>query len=137
MKATNAAGDLYRMWPKINRYGRFEAINGKMFSFSSNSVVTGSYVNIPRAIAADPVVGLTANGKAYATHNLRKTMAFNLAYSDGSVRTAIVRGDTPLPVSGDYKAIIATIQYLEAVIDGSATTNAYSYNIYGQVPYLP
>ena len=64
-------------------------------------------------------------------------MAFNLGYTDGSVRTVNIKPETPLPVSGDHKAIIAMIQYLETVGNGSNTTPAYDYPTYGQIPLMP
>ena len=45
--------------------------------------------------------------------------------------------DTVMPPSGDYKQIIAMIQYLEAVNAGAATTDRYDYTAYADVPQLP
>jgi hypothetical protein len=135
MKAVNATPDLYRIWPKLAKYGRGPKGNVELFNLATNSKVTGAYPEIPRAIVCDPTVGFTTNGKAYVTHNLRQSMAFNLGYTDGSVRTAQIKPTTPLPVSGDYKAIIAMIQYMESVVAGSTTTNAYDYNTYAVIPF--
>lgn len=136
MKAVNASGDLYRLWPKINRYGKSPGTS-EVYNLALNAQRSGIYPNIARAIVTDPVYGHTTNGQGYVTHNLRKSFAFNLGYPDGSVRTAQIRSDTPLPRSGQYKEIISIIQYLEMVLGGSTTTTAYDYTAYADVPFIP
>ena len=136
MKAVNTAGALYRMWPKLHRYGQSPKGHTQVFNLSGGGVTAGGYVNIPRAIVSDPVYGHTTNGKGYVTHNLRKSFAFNLGYTDGSVRTANVKSDTSLPTSGDYKQIIAIVQYLEQVVGGTTTTPGYVYATYADIPYV-
>ena len=138
MKAVNATPELYRLWPKIHRYGQSpNKGNTQIFNLANNAQTTGVYPNIPRAIVADPVYGHVTNGRAYATHNLRKSMAFNLGYADGSVRTAQVKPDTQLPMSGDYKQIISIVQYLETLVGGSPTTSGYDYPAYADIPLMP
>jgi hypothetical protein len=137
MKAVDAAGNLYRLWPKIHSYGKAPKGQIQLYNLSSSSVVQGAYPNIGRAIVCDPAIGFVSNGKAYVTHDLRKSMSFNLGFTDGSVRTVNVKPGTPLPVSGDHKGIISMIQYFEAVLDGGATTSAYDFPTYSGIPYLP
>jgi prepilin-type N-terminal cleavage/methylation domain-containing protein len=137
MKAINSAGDLYRLWPKISQFGRYPKGTTQLYNLSGAAASTGQYPMIPRAIVADPFIGQTTAGQAYVTHNFRKSFAFNLGFPDGSVRTVNVRPDTPLPVSGDYKAIVAMAQYLEAVAAGSTSTPAYDFSTYGQIPQMP
>jgi type II secretory pathway pseudopilin PulG len=136
MKAVNASGDLYRMWPKLAKYGRSPSGATPLYSLASGGQTTGVYPNIPRAIVTDPVCG-TSGQRAYVTHNLRKSLAFNLGFADGSVRTVNVRPDTPMPASGDHKAIIATIQYLEAVDARANPTDGYDFTTYGSIPLMP
>ena len=136
MKAVNPAGDLFRMWPKLHRYGVSPKGNTQVFNLASGTVTSGAYANVPRAIVSDPVYGHSTNGRAYVTHNLRKSMAFNLGYTDGSVRTANVKPDTSLPKSSDYKAIIGIMQYLEQVVGGSTTTAGYDFPTYADIPYV-
>jgi type II secretory pathway pseudopilin PulG len=137
MKAVNAAGDLYRLWPKIPGYGRSPKGSITLYNLATSATQTGQYQNMPRAIVVDPVNGFVAGGKGYATHDLHKSMAFNLGFSDGSVRTVQVSPDTKLPGSGDYKGDIAFIQYLEAVANGSTSTPKYDYPTYAPIPYMP
>ena len=137
MKAVGTSKDLFRMWPKISQYGRTSKGDIQLLNLSSNAASTGTYPNIPRAIVTDPVYGHTSGGVAYATHNLRRSMVFNLGYTDGSVRTASVKAGTPLPVSADYKAIINIIQYLETVVGGNATTVGYDPVKYADIPWTP
>ncbi len=136
MKAVNPVPELYRMWPKIGKYGK--TINGmQTFNLSANAISTIPYQNIPRAIVCDPVYGHTTGGKAYITHKIGSEMAFNLGYTDGSVRSVRIKGNTILPNSGEYKQIISIIQYLEAVANGSANTASYTYgnNEFACIPY--
>lgn len=56
--------------------------------------------------------------------------------SDGSVRTATVHSSIPLPVSGDHKAIVAVIQYLEETLAGGADPQ-YNFQKYGDIPLIP
>jgi prepilin-type N-terminal cleavage/methylation domain-containing protein len=137
MKAINTTPDLYRMWPKIHRYGKSPKGEVALFNLAAGAQATGSYPELPRAIVTDPVYGHITNGKAYVTHNLRSALAFNLGFTDGSVRTAQIKPDTALPVSGDYKQIIGIIQYLETVLGGNTTTNAYNYATYSSIPLAP
>jgi prepilin-type N-terminal cleavage/methylation domain-containing protein len=122
---------LFRLWPKISGYGKSPG-GSRVHNLALNAERDGIYTNIPRAIVTDPTIGTAGIG--YVTHNLRKTYAFNLGFSDGSVRTVQIRSDTPMPPSGDYKQIIAMIQYLEAVNAGTTTTTAYDFTTYGDVP---
>ena len=135
MKWVNSKSGMYRLWPRINGYGKSPSGSITLYNLASSSTTTGQYPNMPRAIVADPCIGLVTNGKAYVTHNLHSSMAFNLGFADGSVRTVNVKPDTPLPVSGDANAIIAMIQYLEAVSNGSASTTAYDFPTYSSIPY--
>ena len=135
MKASPPDNKLWRAWPKLGGYGKFAG--RQVFNLASGTASDGAYPNMPRAIITDPAVGQWTDGKAYATHNLRKSLAFNLGYPDGSVRTAQVKPQTPLPVSGDYNAIIAMIQYLETVVNNTTTTPGYDYATYSDIPYLP
>jgi prepilin-type N-terminal cleavage/methylation domain-containing protein len=138
MKAVpSPAGDLYRMWPKLTRYGRGPKGETPLWNLSSKSQATGAYPEIARAIVTDPVYGHSTGGKAYATHNLRTAMAFNLGYPDGSVRTAQVKPDTQLPTSGKYEQIISIVQYLEAVLGGATTTPGFDFATYGNIPFTP
>ena len=137
MRAANATPDLYRLWPKLSRYGKSSGTAVPLLNLATNAQTIGIYPGIPRAIVTDPVYGHITNGKAYATHNLRKTLAFNLGYPDGSVRTAQVKPDTPLPKSGDYQQIIAIVQYLETLVGGSPITAGYDTTAYAAVPLLP
>jgi prepilin-type N-terminal cleavage/methylation domain-containing protein len=136
MKAVNAGGDLYRLWPRITKYGKSPAGAG-LFSLATNSQKSGVYPQIPRAIVSDPVYGHVTSGKAYVTHNLRKSISFNLGYTDGSVRTANISPNTPLPNSGDYKQIISIMQYLETVVGGTTQTPGYDYATYADIPLTP
>jgi prepilin-type N-terminal cleavage/methylation domain-containing protein len=122
---------LFRLWPKISGYGKSPG-GSRVYNLALNAERDGIYSNIPRAIVTDPTIGTAGIG--YVTHNLRKTYAFNLGFSDGSVRTVQIRSDTPMPPSGDYKQIIAMIQYLEAVNAGTTTTTTYDFTTYGDVP---
>ena len=137
MKAVNATPDLYRIWPRIHRYGKEPKGNIELFNLATNSVTTDLYPDVPRAIATDPVYGHVTGGRTYATHNLRNSMAFNLAYADGSVQTAYVKGNTQLPNSGKYKEIISIIQYLEQLVGGVTKGEGYVYQDYAGAPYLP
>jgi hypothetical protein len=140
MRAVNATGDLYRLWPRISKYGKSLGTNTALFNVATGAQTTGTYPNIPRAIVTDPVYGHTSGGRGYVTHNLKKFYAFNLGFSDGSVRTVNVAQETSLPVSGDYKGIIAVIQYLEAVDAGTAPTKVYdstTWSKYADVPLIP
>jgi prepilin-type N-terminal cleavage/methylation domain-containing protein len=138
MKAVpNPMGDLYRAWPKIHSFGKGPKGDGAVYNLSSGSQGTGGYPSIPRAIVTDPVYGHTTGGKAYATHNLRTAMAFNLGFADGSVRTAQVKPDTQLPKSGNYKEIMSIVQYLETVLGGATTTAGYDYATYSNIPLMP
>lgn len=132
--APGGAG-LYRLWPKITKYGQSPKTAIQLHNLATTGVTTGIYPNIPRAIVSDPAIGLVANGKQYVSHNLKNTFAFNLGYTDGSVRTVQVKSGTPLPVSGDHKAIVAMIQYLEMVGAGAAPTSGYDFTKYGEIPY--
>ncbi|HYO07974.1 MAG TPA: type II secretion system protein [Tepidisphaeraceae bacterium] len=139
-----ADGSLFRLWPKLHRFGRAPKGTIKLWNPSTalpptGTVTNGSYPEIPRAIVADPVYGHLAggSGRAYATHNLRKSMAFNLGFADGSVRTANVHPGTQLPESGKYQEIIAIVQYLEQFLGGSVSTKGYDYATYAPVPYMP
>jgi len=133
-KSTNATGALYRLWPRISGYGKSPG-GSRVFNLALNAERDGIYTNIPRAFVTDPTIG--TSGIGYVTHNLRKTYAFNLGFTDGSVRTVQVRSDTTMPPSGDYKQIIAMIQYLEAVNAGTTTTDRYDFTTYGDVPQIP
>ena len=135
MKAIDTTPNLYRAWPKLNSYGKFAG--SQVFNLAGNTQASRPYPNVPRAIVTDPVYGHTTAGRGYVTHNFRKSMAFNLGYTDGSVRTPQIKYDTPLPASGDYKQIIATIQYLEVVVGGSPSTAAYDYATYSDIPFMP
>ena len=135
MKAIDATPNLYRAWPRLNGYGKYAG--NQVFNLANSAQSAGAYPNIPRAIVTDPVYGHTTTGRGYVTHNLRRSIAFNLGYTDGSVRTAIIKYDTPLPASSDYKAIIATIQYLETVVGGSTSTPGYDYPTYSDIPFVP
>lgn len=139
MKAANTTPDLYRMWPKIQKYGQSPKGSIPLFNLATNAQTQGAYQNIPRAIVTDPVYGHVTNGKAYATHYVGSSMSFNLGYPDGSVRTATVKSNLPLPNSGQYKQIISVIQYLETVLGGNAMSNTYNYSAgdYAAVPLLP
>jgi type II secretory pathway pseudopilin PulG len=130
-KSVDATGSLYRLWPKIGNYGKSPGIS-RVFNLMSNAQQDGIYPNIPRALVTDPTIGTAGIG--YVTHNLRKTYAFNLGFPDGSVRTVQIRSDTPMPPSGDYKRIIAMIQYLEAVNAGTTTTDRFDFATYGDIP---
>jgi len=130
-KSVDATGSLYRLWPKIGNYGKSPGIS-RVFNLMTNAQRDGIYPNIPRALVTDPTIGTAGIG--YVTHNLRKAYAFNLGFSDGSVRTVQIRSETPMPPSGDYKGIIAMIQYLEAVNAGTTTTDRYDFLTYADVP---
>jgi len=133
-RSTNATGALFRLWPRINNYGKSPGVS-RVFNLALNAERDGIYPNIPRALVADPTIGTAGIG--YVSHNLRKTFAFNLGFSDGSVRTVQIRSDTAMPPSGDYKQIISMIQYLEAVNAEATTTNRYDYTAYSDVPQIP
>jgi hypothetical protein len=49
-------------------------------------------------------------GRAYGTHSLGSSMAFNPGISDGGVRTACAKSGTQLPGSGEYERIIGISQ---------------------------
>jgi prepilin-type N-terminal cleavage/methylation domain-containing protein len=127
MKAVGAAFDLYRMWPRIPGYGVSPKGTTNLYNLATGAADVGQYPNIARAIVTDPIYGHVTGGKAYATHYIGRTMAFNLAYPDGSVSTAVISADTVLPNSGGYKQIISVVQYLEAVNDNSAAAGIYNY----------
>ena len=133
-KSVDAAGSLYRLWPKINNYGKSPG-GSRVFNLNLNTIRDGIYPNMPRAIVTDPAHGTA--GVAYVTHNLRKQYAFNLGFSDGSVRAVHIRSDTPMPPSGNYKQIITLIQYLEAVNAGATTTDRYDLTVYADIPQMP
>ena len=131
---TTPTAGLYRLWPKINNYGKSSG-GGRVWNLSLGAERDGIYPNIPRALVADPTIGTAGIG--YVTHNLRKAYAFNLGFSDGSVRTVQIKPDTPMPPSGNYNQIIALIQYLEAVNAGTTTTDRYDFTTYADVPKVP
>jgi prepilin-type N-terminal cleavage/methylation domain-containing protein len=133
-KSTSATGALFRLWPKISGYGKSPG-GARVFNLALSAERDGIYSNIPRAFVTDPTIG--TSGIGYVTHNLHKTFAFNLGFTDGSVRTVQIRSDTVMPPSGDYKQIIAVIQYLEAVNAGTTTTDRYDFTAYGDVPQMP
>jgi len=133
-KSVDAAGTLYRLWPKINNYGKSPG-GSRVFNLNLNAERDGIYPNMSRAIVADPTHGTA--GIAYVTHNLRKQYAFNLGFPDGSVRTINIRSDTLMPPSGNYKQIITLIQYLEAVNAGATTTDRYDLTVYADIPQMP
>lgn len=137
MKAINTTPDLYRLWPRIYQYGKSSKGTVTLFNLANNAQSTGVYPTIPRAIVSDPAVGQVANGQAYVTHNMRKSFAFNLGFADGSVQTVNISSSTPLPVSGDYKAIVSMIQYLESVNGGIAKTSGYDFATYSSIPMGP
>ena len=97
-KSTDAGGALYRLWPKISGYGKSPG-GSRIFNLALGAERDGIYPNIPRAFVTDPTIGTAGIG--YVTHNLRKTYAFNLGFTDGSVRTVQIRSDTPMPPSGN------------------------------------
>src|SRR5688572_17929064 len=130
-KSVDATGSLYRLWPKIGNYGKSPGIS-RVFNLMSNAQRDGIYPNISRALVTDPTIGTAGIG--YVTHNLRKSFAFNMGFADGSVRTVQIRSDTTMPPSGDYKQIIAMIQYLEAVLAGTTITDRYDFLTYADVP---
>jgi len=134
MKYVVSKSGLYRLWPRIPGYGKWSSGNTALYNLATSASVTGAYPNMPRAIVADPVNANTAGGKGYSTHNLHSSMAFNLGFSDGSVRTINVKPDTKLPGSGDYQGDISFIQYLEAVNNGSTTTTSYDFPTYAPIP---
>jgi prepilin-type N-terminal cleavage/methylation domain-containing protein len=138
---TAVAQDFMRIWRKVPGYGKSpggsQVWNMHLPVPNSGSVRDGAYPNIARAIVSDPVYGHLDGGRAYATHDLRKSLAFNLGYLDGSVRTATVKSDMILPNSGRHREIISAIQYLETVLGGSTTTNNYEHAAYGDIPYTP
>jgi prepilin-type N-terminal cleavage/methylation domain-containing protein len=136
MKAVGSANDLYRLWPKIPGYGVSPKNATQLYNLASGAVTTGIYPQLSRALVSDPVYGHSTGGKGYATHHIGNTMAFNLGYPDGSVRTAVIKASTVLPNSGEYKQIISIIQYLETVNDSGATPPIYDY-LTGQFSEIP
>jgi prepilin-type N-terminal cleavage/methylation domain-containing protein len=138
MKAVDTSSkNLYRIWPKIQKYRRSPQGATQLYNLTTGTQAAGAYPSVPRAIVTDPVYGHVTNGRAYATHNFRKSMAFNLGFTDGSVRTVQVKPDTQLPKSGDYKQIISIVQYLEQLLGGSTSTNGYDTTAYADVPFMP
>ena len=139
MKAVPPTNDLYRLWPKLSKYGRAPKGAIGLYNLATSTQSNGVYADIPRAIVCDPIYGHTTGGKAYVTHSMGSTMAFNLGYTDGSVRTARIKSSTVLPNSGEYKQIISAVQYLEAVLGGGATPGSYDYATgeYAKIPQLP
>jgi prepilin-type N-terminal cleavage/methylation domain-containing protein len=135
-----AAVELYRMWPRISGYGKSPKGEISLYNLATSSTSRGIYPQLMRALVADPIYSHTADGqgRGYATHLVGSTLAFNLGYADGSVRTARVKRNTPLPGSGEYKQTISIIQYMEAVADGAPTSGSYSYSdgTYASIPLL-
>jgi hypothetical protein len=108
-----------------------------LYNLATSAPTPGVYPGIGRAMVVDPVNGHIAGGRAYATHYLRNSLAFNLGYSDGSVQTAYVKGNVALPLAGEYKQGISFIQYLEEVIGGTAAAGDYVYDKYAGIPMIP
>jgi prepilin-type N-terminal cleavage/methylation domain-containing protein len=130
MKAVGAAKDLYRPWRHLAKYGRSGKSDQELFNLATSTSSTGSYPGVARAIVVDPIYGhsdIQQQQAAYVTHNLGKTYAFNMGYTDGSVRTAIVKSTTHLPKSGDVKRMVSMVQYLEMVLEGRAEPGVYKF----------
>jgi prepilin-type N-terminal cleavage/methylation domain-containing protein len=136
MKADPQKKDLWRIWPRIPGYGKTPNGDMTLYNLATGATTTGTYPNVPRAIVTDPVYGHVSGGRAYATHNLRSSMAFNLGFADGSVRTAFAKADTQLPNSGEYKQIISIIQYLEQNLGGNTPTDGFDYPTYADIPMM-
>ena len=128
---------LWRLWPKLPGYGKSPQSTIQVFNLATNTAGDGIYPNMPRAMVLDPAIG--TSGIGYVTHNLRKSFAFNLGFPDGSVRTVHIRSDTVMPPSGNYRQLIAMIQYLEAVNNGSAVVapGAAYFAAHGDIPMMP
>lgn len=138
MKAVNTTPDLYRIWPKVSKYGVAPKGTIPLFNLATNAATTGTYSSVPRALVSDPVYGHVTGGKAYATHHVGNWMAFNLGYTDGSVKTVRVKSSIVLPSSGQYKQIISILQYLEESADGGGAGNYdYSEGAFANIPLIP
>ena len=143
MKATDVtaatAGNFYRLWPRLQKFGRLAKTDVPLFNMATSAVTTGGYPQMSRAIVTDPIYGHTTGGRAYVTHLSKGNYAFNIGCSDGSVRTGYVSTNTILPNSGQHRQIISVLQYLETVVDGANSPGTYDYatGLYSNIPMIP
>lgn len=134
MKAINTAGDLYHLWPRISRYGRSPSGTTMIYNLGTGATSTGVYPQMPRVLVSDPTVGTNSN--ANVPHDFHQYFAFNIGLADGSVRTVNITSKVILPASGDYKAVIAMVQQLEAVNNGAAPDPINYKTTFGDVPEM-
>ena len=73
---------MQRWWSKLANYGRVPKSAVAVQAYSSTT--TYQFPEMPYALACDPMYDL-----AYATHAQGRSRCWNLAYADGSVRSAV------------------------------------------------
>jgi prepilin-type N-terminal cleavage/methylation domain-containing protein len=154
MKRKNGGtAGLYLMWPKIPGFGKISAsglwdvssILGNPGTLPGAAAADQSvaYPNIARAIVTDPIYGHKndgdglGDGKGYAMHRTKGTFTFNMGYSDGSVRAAVVPITTRLPASGNFGPLLTAIQYMEHVVDGGIDGPLKMGTKYSYIPQQP
>ena len=118
-------------WKKINNFGKVP--KGAILAWTPfNGDQTITFHNIPRALASDPLYDVQ-----YATHLNGKSRAWNLLFSDGSVR--IVACDSRVGrAGGKWERYLDHLGLLEALATGEQVdlNGAWQNKEYNAIPYL-
>jgi prepilin-type N-terminal cleavage/methylation domain-containing protein len=115
-RTVNGARVMQPWWKKINNYGK--APKGPITAAAFSGDVSFQFPDMPRCIAADPI-----NDLKFATHASGTKRSWNLAYADGSVRTANVDYRVGR-ASGNWQRYLDLLVFLEYVADGRNVNTA-------------
>ncbi|HEX3355335.1 MAG TPA: prepilin-type N-terminal cleavage/methylation domain-containing protein [Tepidisphaeraceae bacterium] len=151
--ATNSPSVMQAWWKKIQKFGKLPGAGTQWdtaFHGSEGGITTGLTLNgqyqypaLRSALATDPINGTSSEKQAGTPqqpvcHSWGRTFAWNLLYSDGSVKSVV----TDLRVERSGGALNRTLDllgFLERVADGVSikpTDLANNGNTYNFIPFL-